>query len=692
MKILSSRIIYWLTILTFLVPLVLFPSQFIFPFIVPKILVFRTLVLCTLGVFVIALVRYREFYRVRWSPITIALGLFLLSIILSTFLGTDLYHSFWDNHERMLGLFTIIHYVVYYIVITTALRGMVTWKELLRYFVGAASLVMILGILQKIIPPSVVQFFNTNEYLKDGVLAFLFRQGGNRVSATLGNAIYLGGYGLFAFFMSLLLVTLENDRKWRWYAVITGILGFIGMIISGTRGSFIGFSVGLGVLLVMYIITLPHEEKHWRQGLSAVVGLLVLLMGILFAFRTHPSIANLPTVGPLLNTSLSGTAGTRIMAWQIAIEAWQNRPLFGWGPNNYFYAYNLYYKPQFLEHGWGETWFDNAHNIIMNTLAVQGTVGLLTYLGLFAVVIGVLFRQWRAGNFSPHLASVGVAFLVAHLVQNIFVFENPTSYLFFIFFLALINSLAVYGKEESKSEREKGILVSNLWKYGTGTVVALFIFVTNVNPARANMGMLKAMSAIYTGKDPVNAYQTVARIASPHIDDIRNDFARAVTQVAPNYIQAGQREMADILSRLAISELKKNRALHPYDLRVHVSESQLEQMRYEYFRSVDDVFEAEKTLEDALAKSPERQQIHFMLSVIKIILNKPDEAIALLRSSVDADQKVGESWWRLAYMYKQIGRLDDAGKVLEEARLKGVVYDIQGEAMVKEIIAAMTKK
>lgn len=674
MSTLGQKIIYWLAIATFLVPLVVVPSQFIFPFIVPKILIFRTLVLCLLGIFIVGAVRYREFYRVRWSPITIALGLFLLSFALSTFLGTDWYHSFWDNHERMLGLFTVVHYVLYYLVLTTALRGLVTWKELLRYFMGAASIVMCIGIIQKISPE------------------FLLNHNSNRVSATLGNAIYLGGYGLFTFFMSLLLVTLENDRKWRWYAVITGVLGFIGMIISGTRGSFIGFSVGLGVLLVMYVITLPHEDKHWRQGLSAVVGLLVILMGILFAFRTRPSIANLPTIGPLLNTSLSGTAGTRIMAWQIAIEAWQNRPLFGWGPNNYFYAYNLYYKPQFLEHGWGETWFDNAHNIIMNTLAVQGTVGLLTYLGLFAAVTGVLFRQWRAGNFSPHLTSIGTAFLAAHLVQNIFVFENPTSYLFFMFFIALINSLAVYGQGASKFEREKEASVPKVWNYAAVVAVASLVMVTNVNPARANMGMLKAMQAIYFGKEPVSSYQTVTKISSPHIDDIRNDFARAVMQAAPQYIQAGQREIADTLIRLGISELKKNRALHPYDLRVHVSESQLEQMRYEYFRSVDDVFEAEKTLEDALMKSPDRQQIHFMLSVIKIILNKPDEAIALLQSSVDADDKIGESWWRLAYTYRQIGKLEEARQVLESARQKGVVYDILGQSMVDEIIKATTKK
>lgn len=673
MNVKLSKILYWLTIATFLVPLVVIPSKFIFPFIVPKIIVFRILVLCLFGVFIIAVARARDFYRWHWTPITIALGLFLLSFTVSTFLGTDWYHSFWDNHERMLGLFTIIHYVAYYVVISTSLRGLITWKQLLRYFVGAASLVMILGIFQKINPQ------------------FLLNNGSNRVSATLGNAIYLGGYGLFTFFMSVFLFTLERAHSWRWYTVFTGLLGLVGMFISGTRGSFIGFSAGLLVMVGMYAITLPTSAKIWKLRLITLGVAFLVILGILFLFRTKPFVANLPTVGSLLNTSLSGTAGTRLMAWEIAIRGWQDHPLIGWGPNNYFYAYNLYYKPEFLEHGWGETWFDNAHNIIMNTLTVQGSFGVLTYLGLFAVVVWVLVTNWRKGKFSHHVVSIGTAFLAAHLVQNIFVFENPTSYLFFMFFLAMVNSLSLYGTESSDMAPTSTQPISMVWRSAIGIVIALLIFVTDINPARANMNSLKLLRAVYSNNKPTESYESVLRIPSPHIDDIRNDFARVVGQVTPQYISLGYNDNASTLLRLAISELEKNRELHPYDLRVHINEAQLRQIHYQYFRSIDDIFAAEKTLEDALAKSPERQQVHYMLSPIKIILNKPDEAIQILRHSVDADPKIAEGWWRLAYTYKQTGHPEEARKVAQAAKDRGLTFDAIGQPIIDEILATSTK-
>lgn len=100
-----ERILWWLTVATFLVPLIVLPGHFIFPFIVPKALVFRTLVLCQLGIFIVAYFSSQSKITINKSPLTMMVGLFGLSFLLSTFLGTDWHHSFWDNHERMLGFF-----------------------------------------------------------------------------------------------------------------------------------------------------------------------------------------------------------------------------------------------------------------------------------------------------------------------------------------------------------------------------------------------------------------------------------------------------------------------------------------------------------------------------------------------------------------------------------------------------------
>jgi len=105
---------------SFFVPLVLFPTSFIFPFIVPKIVIFRSLVAILLGAYVLLLIVAWQNYRPRFTLLSAAVGLFFLSFIASTFAGVDWYHSFWDNHERMLGLFTLAHYIAYYLIATRA--------------------------------------------------------------------------------------------------------------------------------------------------------------------------------------------------------------------------------------------------------------------------------------------------------------------------------------------------------------------------------------------------------------------------------------------------------------------------------------------------------------------------------------------------------------------------------------------
>ncbi|MBI4993109.1 MAG: hypothetical protein HZC26_03180, partial [Candidatus Magasanikbacteria bacterium] len=80
---------------TFLVPFVLIPSKFIFPFIVPKIIIFRAIVLLMAGGYVLLLASNWREYRVRFTLMNGAVGLFFLGFAISTFAGVDWYKSFW---------------------------------------------------------------------------------------------------------------------------------------------------------------------------------------------------------------------------------------------------------------------------------------------------------------------------------------------------------------------------------------------------------------------------------------------------------------------------------------------------------------------------------------------------------------------------------------------------------------------
>ena len=265
MKKTLEQVLKVLIYVSFFVPLLVFPSSFIFPFIVPKILVFRSIVEIMLGLYVLLLIINWQEYKPKFTALNLAVAAFLLSFALSTFIGVDPYHSFWDNHERMLGLFTILHYGIYYFIVTAVFKTWSDWKWALRMFLFAGSIVMFIGMLQK------------------GNPQLLLNQGSDRVASTLGNSIYVGGYGLFLTFVAFLLGIKEKNRVWQIVCGILGLLAFMGMFWSGTRGSVLGFVAGAGVAILGYIIVLK-EHKKIRFSLLGILIFGILSISLLYNF------------------------------------------------------------------------------------------------------------------------------------------------------------------------------------------------------------------------------------------------------------------------------------------------------------------------------------------------------------------------------------------------------------------------
>ncbi len=671
-----EKIILLVAAATFFVPLIFAPKNFIFPFIVPKIVVLRSLVLLLLGLYVLLLSIDWQRYRPRLTPTMIGVLAFWISFAISTFAGVDWYRSFWDNHERMLGLFTVSHYILLYIILASVMKSWDQWKWLLRAFLMAGGVVMVIAAIQRYYNPE-----------------FLLNRSGSRTASTLGNPIYVSGYGLFLVFLGYFLVWRERHLFWRVFAVMGGALGFLGIFWGGTRGAFLGFLAGVCVLLLTYIIVHRHNRRV-RIASIFIVAITVIAFVALFSYRRTIFVQKIPVIGSLLNVSLSsGTANTRIMAWGVAWEGFLDRPIFGWGPSNYYYAFNKYYRAEFLEHGWQETWFDNAHNIVMNTLTERGVIGLLFYLGLFGITIRSLILAYRRGMADAHTAGVGSAFLVAHFTAATFVFENPTSYLYFFVFLAALDNLSAtvaLSTGAAVIPRKLSLPLSGL----AAMVILLMVYATNINPARANMNTLRLLRIVYRfadpaykpAVDPTTLYETHTIIPTPHIDDIRNDFVRTAIDVLDEMARSGKGQEARNLAVFAFKELEKNRALHPLDIRVHLAEGQLAQHIASLTGYAELLVDAEPIVEEAVRLSPERQQGHYLLVGIKLPLGKTDEAIAILRQSIANDPKIAEGWWRLAYILRDVGKLDEAKELVREARSRGLNFDERGAEIVNSIL------
>ncbi len=665
-----------LIIATFFVPLLVFPQSFVFPFIVPKVVVFRSLVLLMLATYGVLYFLNKEEFRPKFSWMHIGILVYMGLLLVSTFTGVDWAYSFWDTHERMLGSFTVFHYVLYYFILASVIKTREEWTNLLWYFLCAGTLVMGVGMLQRIYPN------------------LLLNSGTWRVIATLGNPIYVAGYGLFLGYIGYLLGIREKIAWKKYFAFFLSFIGVLGIFLSGTRGTMLALFASVGLLLLLYVIFLK-DHKRIRQGIGVLMAVGVLVLGIFYTYRSSAFVENyLPSFGRLLNSSINTDTGdTRIMAWKIAYTSSKDYPILGWGQNNFYYAFNKYYNPHFMYFGAGETWFDNAHNVVMNTLTTGGILGLASYLSLFVISIFLLARSYRRKELDIHTTVVGISFLIGHFLHNLFVFADPTSYLYYFFFFAFVTfstrpAVLPLAKGE-KARYSKDALLSVPVKFGIPLVCIILIYSTNINVARANNANLEAMRALSQGQAGIalQLNEQAKTFSSPHIADIRNDFVRMGAELVQNSLtsQKVNDDVRTLFNKL-YAEQQVNHAARPIDIRVHILQIQMDLLGsylYPKGSAINYIADAEALLQDALRLSPKRQQLKYLYSTLKLQQGKNEEAIAISREAVEDEPTVGESWLRLAIAYAQSNQTAKVAEVFEEAKKRGAVYSPNTKASIK---------
>jgi len=293
------------------------------------------------------------------------------------------------------------------------------------------------------------------------------------------------------------------------------------------------------------------------------------------------------------------------------------------------------------------------------------------------------------------MLSVSTAFFVAHFVHNAFVFENPTSYLYFFFFLAFINAQMSNVPASSAGGRSISDVKEPQKSVSWGppgavlVVILLLIYSTDVNPSRANKLTLGAIKLLYS--NPTEAlvlYEKAAQTSTPHIDDIRNDFSRTAMQIVPTMTQNKQNDLALKLLSFCLEELKQNMSVHPLDVRVHLQSADVALQLFQAKKDASYLFQAEQILTDALSKSPKRQQIQYILASVKLQLQKPKEALLLIQESVNNDPNISEGWIRLATVYYSLGDLKGAKATLISAKEKGLQFDAKDQNAIDFILSS----
>ncbi len=473
---------------TLFVPLIT-NSNFVFPFIFPKVIIFRVAV-SLIFLFYLLLVYLDKKYLPRLNLIFWLIFGFIFIAFVSSFFGLDFYLSFWGDIERSEGLILWLHLMAYFIVLSGVLNNEKIWLIFFDVSLFSSLLLCLFALAQIFKVESVL---NTT---------------GERVSSTIGNPAFLAVYLMFQLaFCAYLFIKRPIYLKF-YYVALFLFFSYI-IIETETRGAAVGLAVAFLVSGGLFLLT--TKNKIVRVVSLILISFVILSSTLIYIGRDTDFIKNDPTLRRLASISLnSPTVKTRLVAWQAAWNGWQDSFILGYGLENFNKIFDKNFPPSIYEEEGSQVWFDRAHNFIFDRGLTSGILGLSLYLA-FILLPSVIFlkkiflkpdEEDEKDEADYYLYIIFISFTVGFLIQNLFVFETVTTYIILFFCWAFISS-------KIDLFRLKLEINNKIWFSAFVLFLILLtplIWFSDIKPALANAEVAKALHLEKNLSDPKAKY------------------------------------------------------------------------------------------------------------------------------------------------------------------------------------------
>lgn len=518
-------------------------NAMLFPYITGKNFAFRILVEIAAAAWVMLMILNKN-YRPKKSIILWIYSAFIFVLLLADIFSVNPTRAFFSNFERMEGFISHAHLFLYFLIMISMFKDKAIWTKYKMVLFISNIPVILLALLQ-LIGLSSFSPMNLLPSLRDAVHKYFApSQGGNQLDSSLGNSSYLAIYTVFFIFLfTISLVEARFEKKKNYIAYIVMILlNLIVLFYTQTRGAQIGFAFGIFVsAIILYFGGKKFSDlKILRKVSLGIVSVILLgFVGLISLKNTNfiqnssnlnrlakvASFANPVTlftkVGEiktelynpnstytsLLAISGDGTFTSRLLNIKMAIEGFKDRPILGWGQDNYFYVFANHNDSRMYAQ---ETWFDRTHNVFMDWLIAAGVLGLLAYLALY---FSAIWTMWFSKYTKSHKntkqefieKTLLTGLLVAYFIHNIFVFDNLVSYILFFIVLAYIN-FSFNKKEEEivkNTNDEKTKVIT--WGPVIVIVLAISLYCLNIVYIRANIDIMNGLAPqAQAGEKPVD--------------------------------------------------------------------------------------------------------------------------------------------------------------------------------------------
>jgi len=415
-----------------------------------KNIVFRSIMAVILFLFIYKILNNKnefEFKNLAKNKIFWVLSALFGIYFLASIFSVDSRFSFWGSPYRGGGFVNFAFYFIFAILIFL-LSKKEDWKDYFNFSILIAILISFVGI---------IQYFN--------FFGKIFLEA-SRPVATMGNPVLFATYILLLFFITLAFAIKENKKYLKVFYIFSLLIFLFTILITGSRAAYLGMAIGI----IYFLLFFPKKIKVFKIG--AIV-LCVLIAIVIFYANTathYPKFIPeklLELAKQRLSIELS-LNDPRFYAWSgIDYKIILDKPLLGFGPENFSVGFDKFYDPSlpYLSKEWG-SWWDRAHNVLIQTASDAGIFAVLIYISLFIILFFYATHEIRAT-------------LLAYFITNFFSFDGFSTYMLFFLIIAYTLHLTTPELVIARSEATKQskiskkiiisfsfiILIIFLWQY-----------------------------------------------------------------------------------------------------------------------------------------------------------------------------------------------------------------------------------
>jgi O-antigen ligase len=624
-----EKIILWGIVLIFAVlPLLYFPGR-VASYVTSKqyFLIGTVDVLVILWVWLITIdKRYRLTKRNMFFLLPFLL--FLVSLTVSAFVGVDTATSFFSTVESGTGLIVLYHVFLFACIIASVVR--VQQKTILKSIFQAnlfASAVLAIATFFT----GADGLFNTHELMLNG------SSGG----AMMGNSLLAGAYFIFSIFLTIILIAEEQKtyKKIFYYLGIALIMlspiyfnvsiwkgvPFSQLIHSGyffigeARVAFISLIIGL-LISVFIWLALKKDHKVLRGiGIAAIIATIVVFVVAVKEIATPTTTANRFFVAQ---------SGNRIIDWQEGMQGVKEKPLLGWGPENYHVIFQKFLNPAVFdpEHG-NEVWALHPHNSTIEVLTNGGILGLLFYVVMLISLFAGITAARKKGAIDNKTFALLVGMLIAFILQQQMIYDSVVSYTMFFAIIGIVAGLSDTTKEIQHVYVDKN-------SYVIGTIIAVVMIPVWISLAYIPAQKMEEYQHVATDYSNLRTleYQHLFHSAGSQAIDTDVEFytgpifysyAAEEVQIKNNpvYQKAASQELQSLLT--AVYPVWQQ---YPYDYHLTLTLVQLEDLYYYLTGDKNALAQADMYAKRAFVLSPTDPQIYINYAQTLVYENNIPEA------------------------------------------------------------------